>query len=469
MYDRFLHRPMSRRGMMKATSAAVAMGLSPAAALRIEAMAQESTPSANIAGTSLKILQWSHFVPAYDTWFDAFAQAWGEANDVEVTVDHINTAEIPATLAAELSAGEGHDLIEHISSLAQYENSMVDMADIIAESTARHGEQLAMTAANTFNPTTGKFYAYCHGYAPDPGNYRKSLWETAGIPDGPNTWAELLEGGAKIRAEQGVQLGIGMSNEIDSRMAAQTLMWAYGGSVQDANENVTLNSPENIEAVAYMAELFKSSMTEEVFSWNAASNNQLMIAGQASYILNSISAYRTVQDVQPEVADDIFFKKPLEGPGGPDVAKAHGHAVMMYQIPNYSPNIDTAREFLLHLQDNYGEAIVQSKYYNFSAYPSNLPELLEEGGLLSNDQFGSNPPDKLSTLRTANDWTTNLGWPGPANAAMGEIFNLPILPNMMARAATGLQTAEEAVAQATQEVTEIFDRWRAEGLIGGGS
>ena len=44
-----------------------------------------------------------------------------------------------------------------------------------------------------------------------------------------------------------------------------------------------------------MAELFEGAMTEEVFSWNAASNNQLMMAGQASYILNSISAYRTVQ------------------------------------------------------------------------------------------------------------------------------------------------------------------------------
>jgi len=38
---------------------------------------------------------------------------------------------------------------------------------------------------------------------------------------------------------------------------------------------------------------------------------------------------------------------------------------------------------------------------------------------------------------------------------------------MMARAATGLQTPEESVVQAEEEVTEIFERWRAEGLIGG--
>ena len=36
-------------------------------------------------GTELKILQWSHFVPQYDVWLDPFAEAWGDANGVDVT------------------------------------------------------------------------------------------------------------------------------------------------------------------------------------------------------------------------------------------------------------------------------------------------------------------------------------------------------------------------------------------------
>ena len=40
---------------------------------------------------------------------------------------------------------------------------------------------------------------------------------------------------------------------------------------------------------------------------------------------------------------------------------------------------------------------------------------------------------------------------------------------MMARAATGQQTAEESVAEAEAEISAIFDKWRAEGLIGGGA
>ena len=85
-----------------------------------------------------------------------------------------------------------------------------------------------------------------------------------------------------------------------------------------------------------------------------------------------------------------------------------------------------------------------------------------------NDPYGSQPADKLAFLKTANDWTTNLGHPGPANAAMGEIFALPTLPNMMARAATGPAERRGLGRRGGKEITAIFDKWRAEGLMGGG-
>ncbi|HEY7034492.1 MAG TPA: extracellular solute-binding protein [Thermomicrobiales bacterium] len=470
MRDGFLRRSLNRRSMLKATGgAALGTALSRESLSRIEAAAQASTPTANIAGTELKILQWSHFVPSYDEWFDAFAKAWGEANQVNVTVEHINTADVPAAIASDISAKGGHDLVEHIASLAQYEKSMLDLRDVTEEAARRHGQQLEMAKLNSFNPTTNVYYGFCHGFAPDPGDYRKSLWDTVGLTSGPTSWQELLDGGTKIKSDQGVQMGIGMSNEQDSRMAAQTLMWAYGSAIQDASENVTINSPETVAAVEYMTNLFKNAMTDEVFGWTAASNNQLLIAGQASYILNSISAYRTAQDAQPDVAKDIFFSRPLVGPAGNEAALAHGHAVFIYQIPTYSKNQDTAKEFLLYLTDNYDQATDHSKFYNFPAYANLAPNLTAEGGWLDNDPYGSDPANKLAVLKGATTWTTNLGHPGPANAAMGEIFALPTLPDMMARAARGEQSAADSVAQAEKEITEIFDKWKGEGLMGGGS
>ena len=460
---------MSRRTLMQG-SGGLALGtyLGMRATGAGAATLVQSTPSVDISGTSLSILQWSHFVPAFDEWFPTFLQEWGDTNGVEVSVDMINTADIPAAFAAEIGAGSGHDIVEHIASLPQYGESVLDLTDLVTEAERRFGPQLDMAKRNSYNPTTDTFYGYCHGYAPDPANYRKSLWSEVGMDEGPNTFDELLDGGTQIFNDQGVQMGIGMSQEIDSNMAAQAMLWAFGASVQDENENITINSPESIEAVTYMKNLFESCMTPEVFGWNAASNNQLLVAGQASYILNSISAYRTAQDQQPDTAEDIFFSTPLEGPGGPDRALAHGHAVFTAMIPTYSKNQDTAKEFLLHLTANYKAVSENSKLYNFPSFPDTFPELAQEDGPLSNDPFGSTPPDKLMPLLTAPDWTVNLGWPGPANPMIGECFNTFILSDMMAKAARGDMTPEEAVTEAETKLNEIAQRWRDQGLMGGG-
>src|SRR5688572_24525358 len=74
-------------------------------------------PSKKLSG-DLKILLWSHFVPSHDTWFDKFAKDWGTKVGVNVTVDHIDQAQIPTRIAAEISAGQGHDLIQYISTLS---------------------------------------------------------------------------------------------------------------------------------------------------------------------------------------------------------------------------------------------------------------------------------------------------------------------------------------------------------------
>ena len=463
-------RTTSRRTLLKRSSAAgLAAAAYPIFQRSGRAATLRRTPTTqDVSGTQLRLLQWSHFVPRYDEWFDQFVAEWGEANGVETTVDHINVADVPASLAAEISAGEGHDMVEHIASLGQFEQSLLDLTDVVEEASSRHGDQLPMARANSFNPTTGVYYGFCHGYAPDPANYRRSLWEQVDMPDGPSTFDELLTGGVQIREEQGVQMGIGMSNEIDSNMAAQAMIWAFGGAIQDENENVIINSQETVAAVEYMAELFEGAMTPEVFGWTAASNNQLLISGQASYILNSISAYRTAQTAQPEVAADVFFSKPLVGPGGEDRALAHGHAVFIYMIPEHAENPDTAKEFLLHLVNNYAEATNQSELYNFPAWTSTVPEIEAEEGWLEDDPYGSEPPDKLVVIKDAADWTVNLGWPGPANAAIGETFATYVLPNMMARAARGEMSAQEAVEEAEGLVVPIFEKWREEGLIGGG-
>ena len=418
-------------------------------------------PTRRLSG-DLRILVWSHFVPRHDRWFDPFAQNWGRQVGVNVTVDHIALADLPARASAEIAAGEGHDLIELLSPPSAFEPSVLDLTDINQEAERRFGKQLDLCRRSTYNPTTRKFYGFCHGWVPDPGDYRRSIWEKVGLPNGPTTYQELLEAGARIKREQGIQLGIGMSNELDSNMAARAIIWSFGGSIQDANENIVFNSPQTIDAVDYMARLFRETMTDEVFAWNAASNNQGLIAGNLSYILNSISAYRTAQTANPDVAADVFFTAPLRGPGG--IQLASEHVIPIYIIPNHARNPDAAKEFILNLVQNYQEATNQSELYTFPAFPQTVPQL---NSWLDNDPYGSQPANKLALLKDAERWSTNVGHPGPANAAEGEIFDTFILPKMMAKAARGELSPRDAVIDAENQIRPIFQRWRERGLVGG--
>jgi len=465
---------ITRRDFIKtSTAGTLAMGVCPTILIPGRAKA---------AGKTLKILQWSHFVPRYDKeWFDSFTKKWGEANGVEVTVDHINLIEIWARTSAEISSGDGHDLIEWIAPPAQFEPNVADMTDVNQEAQKRFGKQHPLCVKSSYNPNTKKYYSFCHGWVIDPGCYRKSMWTMAGKPTGPEVWEDLITLGGAIKKEQGVQIGIGLSQELDSNMASRTLLWSFDSSVQDENENVVLNNPKTVEAVAFMAKLYKEAMTPEVFSWVPVSNNQALIAGKVSYILNSISAYRSAQKAVPEIAKDVFFVPPLKGPRSTQWACEH--LVYNYIIPSCSKQPDLAKQFLLSFIESYDQAMYNSELYNSPAF-FDAPLLAGDRGYktvanaktirdLHNAWFDDDPfrlPDeekgKLSVLKSAETWSTNVGHPGPANPAIGEVFSTCVLPNMMASADRGT-APEQAVAEAEALVKAIFKKWRKKGLVGG--
>jgi multiple sugar transport system substrate-binding protein len=171
----------------------------------------------------------------------------------------------------------------------------------------------------------------------------------------------------------------------------------------------------------------------------------------------------------------------LKGPTG--TAWSSEHVIYIYVIPKYSKNADTAKEFILALLENYDKAMYFSKDYNSPAFfdtripagSRGYPPVKGARTLvdLNNAWFDDDPfrlegeaKGKLTVLKNAREWSTNVGHPGPANPAIGEVFSTFILPNMMASAARGMK-ASDAVAQAEHQIKTIFDGWRRRGLVGG--
>lgn len=434
---------------------------------------------------TLKILQWSHFVPSYDEWFDKFAAQWGEDNGIKVTVDHISIADLVTATSSELAAGSGHDLIELGPQASQFAPSVVDMSDLNQEIQGKFGAALPFAERCSYSPVTKNWFSFMHGWTIDPGDYRKSLWEKAGMGGGPKTWEDVLTVGAKIRDNQGVPAGLGMSQEYDSNMAARAVLWSWGGAVQNEYGEVVLDQgtfyKRAVDAVKWLKDLQSKAMTPAVFSWNAASNNQALLAGRASFILNSVSAYRSAQASKPDIAKDVFFTEALPGPFG--ARWGNVHVMYNYIMPQFSKaNEDAGKSFLKHLVNNYDLAMYYSKLYNSPGYfqtpvPSgdrSYPGVsgAETMGDLADAWLTDDPfrlegeaKGKLIPLKTALLWTTNIGHPGYANPAMSELFSVFTLPNMIARVARGEASAEDSVKRAAKEVNEVVAKWRERGLV----
>jgi multiple sugar transport system substrate-binding protein len=205
--------------------------------------------------------------------------------------------------------------------------------------------------------------------------------------------------------------------------------------------------------------IFRAGMTDEVLSWgDPASNNRYLASGRGSLIVNPVSGLRAVEKQDPELASRVAL---APSPAGP-VARLGVHSVMgAYVIWRFAQNQESAKRFLVDLVLNYREAFVRSEYYNMPAFPASVPGLDQ---IVAADPKAQ-PPGKYALLADATSWSTNLGHPGHANAAIDEVFNQYLVPKMFAAAARGQMTAEEAVKAAEAQITPIFETWRNRGKI----
>jgi multiple sugar transport system substrate-binding protein len=453
---------ISRRSLLTAAAAATATATAATSAVAVfphgsaaQTVLPTPAPTVDLNGTTLRILMWNHVLSDYNSWFAQFAANWGQALGVSVYVDFADAATISNAVRTELATKSGHDLIEHIAPMPEVASEMIDLTDVVNELIARHGTQLDFCRQDSFDPQTGRFYGLTHGYAPTAFNYRQSWWAPLGYSFGPGTYDELVRGAVSVWQGQGAALGLGMSNELDSNTAALSALWAHGGSIQDANGTIAINSDETVQLVELYSRLYQQCMLPDVFQWDITSNNQGFQSGQLSSIVNALSAYRTTQQQQPDTAKDMMLRAPLTGPAGADHVLAPAHARFISMIPQFSSNQDAAKEFLLFMIQNYNQITTASHTYNFPAFPSTVRGLMIGGGPLDVDPNHPDQGGALSALKNSGSWTTHLGWPGPTNSLVATAVDQSILPAMLARAAKGELSPKDAVAEAEARLKQI--------------
>lgn len=416
----------------------------PTAAANAAAQPAQAAPGGFANAGTLKILMSSHFVPAYDTWFDQWAKDWGAKNKVEVQADHILSSDLAAKNAAEVAAGSGHDIYKFSRNgePTLYHNQMIDVSDLTKQIGEAHGGWIPF--GETLGLYEGSWHAVPEYFIDFPALYRKDLFDANGLAP-VDTWDDLMKSGALLKGK-GNPIGIAINQKSNDANNTWTgVLWSHGGSVvaQDG-KTVALDSPATRDMLTYAIELYNKTMTNEVLSWDDTGNNLLLASGRGSWIQNPISALRTIEKDTPDLAKNIYISNTPAGPKG----RMTSVTANSWAIASWAGSVPAAKAFLLDYYQVLPDAIKASQGYNQPV----LKDLRKKPMLVLGDE------PKLNVLQDFDQVARSVGYPGPPSPAAAEVESNWIIPLMVARSVND-GDINGAVEWATQKVEAIYSKY----------
>jgi multiple sugar transport system substrate-binding protein len=429
---------VSRRSFLQIASAGAAGSLA--------AILDARQAPAQIKGTTLRMLQWSHFIPAYDVWLDDFAKKWGEQNGVKVRIDHIPHLELPSRYAAEFAAGAGHDLIYFAGNILTglYSRNLVELSDVAEAIGKKYGGW--MENAKSAAQVRGTWYAVPDYFVTIPVLWRKDLFDAVGL-GAPNTWDDLRKA-ARLLKPKGHPTGMQFSHCNDANHNWRTVMYCFGAKETDpSGQNIAIDSKETREALRFAKAMFDEGMTPEVFSWDDASDNRYLASGVACWVHDAISAFRTTQDTNPKVFEHTFMLPEAAGPTGLRLTQGEP---TVWAIWKFSKNIPAAKEFIHYITDHQKEAMEASRGYNMPVLADHYKKPMPG---LGNDA-------KLSVLQEQHKITVFLGYPGPMTPPAQEVYVTFIIPDMFTRVARGA-SIEDTMKWGVGEIRRIYAKHKS--------
>jgi multiple sugar transport system substrate-binding protein len=431
----------SRRGFMRKSAAAtgglagiLATGVAPA-------VAQERV---------LKMLVWSHFVPASDEELKAQFEEFGKAAGVKVRMDRVAHLQLPAVLAGEVQGQKGHDVVNVANANPHLYSKHLEPLDELYEKIGQRGG--GWTAKTMGKGKDGRQKALPWYFISFPVVVRTDLIAEIG-ENLPDTWDDVLRIGTKLK-KKGHPVGIQLAHSNDSNNILRGIMWSYGAKLVEADsKTVAVNSKESIEAFKFVRALYKDAMEEEVLAWDDRNNNVCIASGKCSMILNPISAYRSavrdkalIQGTDRPVHQVINHVLPPKGPGGRHMsASFHGIGVW-----KFAKEKELAKEFLeFHFSKaNALKHLTASKGYNQPVLANHALHPI----------YASN--SKYYFAPYIGWYTHPPGYPGVPTAAMQTVVDQFLLPDAMATCATGRASPEDAVKKLEAQMTRIYRRFK---------
>lgn len=396
-----------------------------------------------LKGTKLHLLQWSNFISQADEELRRQANEWGKQMGVKVTIETINANDLQARTTAAIESGTGPDIIQLLRNWPYlYANGCIEVDEIAEEVKANYGGYYQSFEDYCF--VSGHYKAIPYQGGSGLHTYREDWFKEVGAEKFPDTWEEYHQIGKKLK-ERGHPFGQSLGHTFgDAPGFCNQLLWAFGGKEVEADgKTVAINSPETLQALEFMIELWRDTMDETGLSWDDTSNNRAFLAEQISCTLNGASIYLVAKKDYPELAEKINHGKTLAGPAG----RFNGILTFEHAIMKYSKNQEAALEFIRFLmaKENYYKWLEVGQGYNIGPGPDQ-----------ENHPLWQKDP-KMVGFRDVGRYSRSEGYAGPPSRAASEAISKYIIVDLFARVVQG-EPPKKALEWAETELRNIYEK-----------
>jgi multiple sugar transport system substrate-binding protein len=161
--------------------------------------------------------------------------------------------------------------------------------------------------------------------------------------------------------------GMTVNRSGDGQSVVNNIIWAWGGAIADpTGQIVTFFSPETIDAVTWLADIYMGSASQQmvppgVNSWNDISNNEAWLAGTLAFTSNAGTLYaKSVVDgtLTPEGRPLADVTRLIQQPYGPFGTRLQGSGGHYFYFMKGSRNFDVAAQLADHmLSDEVQQAL----------------------------------------------------------------------------------------------------------------
>lgn len=454
-------RKLSRRQFLRAT-AGTGAGLLAAGSRFAFAQDATATPAPLPVGEAgkLTVIQKTEYFPVVQDLITQNIRDFAAAQGLELDLSTANPelfGDFTAKMVAAVQAGNPPDLGYHALSMPQmYSFDLVeDMSDLVAELVSKYGAVVPVTAANNAM-FDGKWWAVPFTSFTGAWFGRRDKFEAAGIDvNSLDTWDSRRDAALAVSDPDNNFYGWGFSvnRSGDAHGLISGVMQGFGGSFTDESGLiVTFNSPQTIDAITWLAEIYTSDkyapmLPPGVESWTDTGNNEAYLAGIIGLTLNQPSIYAKARaDGNPVYEQTAVLHQPLTLDGR--LLEAGSSTWMT--IFKGAKNPDAARELITSLlePEKFTPLAQQSAGQVFPAFEN----------LWTDELIASDPNFAVYRDIMFNpEVYYGRSHPAQPNALIDAIDGNGITSQMMANIINGSMTVEEGVKDAHDKMVQLFE------------